>query len=590
MRRRTTAATVAAATLLAGLGIGGPAGAAGGRVLDNGKLTVTFDDTDPTEITGIIWGNGTTLTSDYVAAGGEGCAAEFFGESLDAVGGATIRPVAPGFTGTWTASSGAVTTIGQVEQAVCPTSNAVPVRTTFTIGDDVHANTLHVVRTLGFGTGIDDGSPLFAFVPRLPYATYDEVLYGTDVGTVGSVSSASAGTVPDWGGEWYALNAADEHGMLVLEDPANPAATDGLHVQRGGASASNSTAISYASPGATWSGQVRLEQYLCFYDATTWPVESRATSLPAGCEPFARSVGAVSTASRIDVTGARSMQVYWSSIEPGADGTDVCVYAVRNPDVCLADEDVPWPGRASGWLPVTSDAKTLAVRVRAYTSFAGEQVFAPGVTRTFHATVLRTRSCRAIYGETCTLKAGLVDRATGKPVPGMSVQLWRAPYRTSGPFTLLARRTTNDNGVATYRFTAQKRAAYQWRFQGAGRWLGSVSDGIQLGVHFRVTAHVTKTKVAAGRMVKIWGRVFPGIDGTPIRRSDWSRVKQRYVTPSDDPSAYTVVHRQELPNGQVAYGYVLKVRAKEGRNRFRIHADSYKRYLGWHADVSFTGR
>jgi 5-hydroxyisourate hydrolase-like protein (transthyretin family) len=201
---------------------------------------------------------------------------------------------------------------------------------------------------------------------------------------------------------------------------------------------------------------------------------------------------------------------------------------------------------------------------------------------------LRSRACRAFYAETCRLQAGLVDRATGSPVAGASVQLWRQPY-DGGDYHLVATRTTDRHGVATYSFEPRKRAAYQWRFRGGPRLLAAAAT-FRLPVHFRVTAHVTRSEVAAGRTVRIWGRVRPGLAGIPVQRWDWSRSRHRYVFDSGDPTAVTSVMRQRLPNGTVALGYVLKVRVREGVNRFRIRAGGYRGYTGWFADVSVTGR
>jgi 5-hydroxyisourate hydrolase-like protein (transthyretin family) len=578
---------LALVTALLGVLVAVPsAGAAGEHMLGNANLTVTFATDVPTAVAGITWGS----VTDYVATGGEGCSAELFGDSYDAVDGTRLRPVGPGFTGEWSAEGGAAITVGEVDPLVCPSPNAVPVRTTFTIGDDVHVNTLHVVRTFGFGTGIADSSPLLAFVPRLPFATYDEVLYGADGGGVGSVPSSATGELADWAGRWYALNAADGHGVLVLNDPANPAPTEGLHVARGDASASNATAIAYAPPGGQWSGQVRLESYVCFYDATTWPAESRATSPPQGCGAFVRPVGAVTMTTRATAAVAPQVRVSWEGLEPSAGGVTVCVYAIGRPGNCVAAETVSSPVRRTGWLTLPGGATKFAARVRAYTDFDGARVRSAGVlSATWHATRLRPRTCRAFYDETCRLQVRLVDRATGSPVAGVPVQLWRRPYSGSGDYTLVTTRTTDARGVASHSFAPRHRAAYQWRFRGATRLLAT-ETAFRLPVHFRVTAHVTKATVATGRTVRIWGRVRPGLAGTPVQRWDWNRARHRYVFAADDPTAETVVTRRRLPNGRVAFGYVLKVRVREGVNRFRTRAASYQGYTGWFADVSVTGR
>ena len=83
-----------------------------------------------------------------------------------------------------------------------------------------------------------------------------------------------------------ALNASgDNSGMLILRDPASVAANPAsVTTDNDGSSGSNNSGMTLDRPLANWVVPLTETEYLCFYDATTWPVAERSpTRLPDGC-------------------------------------------------------------------------------------------------------------------------------------------------------------------------------------------------------------------------------------------------------------------------------------------------------------------
>jgi hypothetical protein len=90
-----------------------------------------------------------------------------------------------------------------------------------------------------------------------------------------------------WGGGWFADNSsASNSGLLVLRAATDQPGAE-LELDQDGISGSNNTAIDLPQPSGGWSTSITETEYLCFYDAKSWPVSKRqpgkAVTLPAGC-------------------------------------------------------------------------------------------------------------------------------------------------------------------------------------------------------------------------------------------------------------------------------------------------------------------
>jgi hypothetical protein len=123
-----------------------------------------------------------------------------------------------------------------------------------------------------------------AYVPEMPKA-YSQVLHpdatGATLVTTDSTSSGASSAVTDWNHSWLAINNPSTNaGVLILRDSATANAQILLE-DDGNA---DSSAVDLLKPVGGWMQAVTETEWLCFYDATSWPVMSRsASSLPAGC-------------------------------------------------------------------------------------------------------------------------------------------------------------------------------------------------------------------------------------------------------------------------------------------------------------------
>ena len=105
-----------------------------------------------------------------------------------------------------------------------------------------------------------------------------------DTGCNGGCGTAAT---DNWNGTWLAIDGASG-GVVILRDPGNSVAPTQARLVRDndGFSAANNSGVSLLRPGGGWHVPLTEIEYLCFYDATTWPVATRSpTNLPPGCVP-----------------------------------------------------------------------------------------------------------------------------------------------------------------------------------------------------------------------------------------------------------------------------------------------------------------
>ncbi len=126
-----------------------------------------------------------------------------------------------------------------------------------------------------------------AYVPRLPLGTYPTTLAPNAAGVVQSYDVSQCPlncTITDWNGKWMADDDGNGNGVVLFRSPkTNPPAQ--LTIDWDGSSFSNNSAITLTMPSAGWSGTVSETEYMCFYDATSWPAKARKRGLPPiGCK------------------------------------------------------------------------------------------------------------------------------------------------------------------------------------------------------------------------------------------------------------------------------------------------------------------
>jgi hypothetical protein len=292
--RASVVAALSAAVLL-------PAGAAqavivispGANTASTPRLDLDFSDTNPERVNSVKWrdSNGNVGANLAAAAGGPagGCDPEntqdFWGES-NTIGGAP-QPVGPGNAGPWTARGGRTVEIASSRPMPCTGDTTVtPVRTRYTffnVGDT--ASKVRVERTFSFAAtnpGAYGAASMRAYIPRMPLAQYSQVLHPDAAGT--ALVTDSSPLVPaaatSWNGTWLALNdPATNAGLFILRETSNSA-----RIMLDGSGASNASAVDLFKPGGGWNAPVTETEWLCFYDAASWPiVPNRVGTRPSGC-------------------------------------------------------------------------------------------------------------------------------------------------------------------------------------------------------------------------------------------------------------------------------------------------------------------
>lgn len=197
------------------------------------------------------------------------------------------QPVGDGTTGTWTPRGGRSVEINSTRPDSCGGySPPTPVRTRYTffnVGDA--AGKVRVERTISFSAlSPDDVNPsMRAYVPELSLASYAAVVHPNAAGTalVVDASQNPAVAQTDWNQTWVALNnPVTNAGVMILRETAsNPTR---LMLENDGSS--NSSGVDLIKPATGWKAPVTETEWLCFYDATSWPPPQRSpTFLPSAC-------------------------------------------------------------------------------------------------------------------------------------------------------------------------------------------------------------------------------------------------------------------------------------------------------------------
>ncbi len=221
-----------------------------------------------------------------------GSATEFWGESYGNADSHGPTPVVVCNKGSWEALS--ARTVEANSTAPCSGDNpVVPVRSRYTFFDTGPAsNSVRIERRWSFAptqTSANPAQGMRAFVPRLYYPIYNQEIYPKADHTLITEGVQDTTQRTDWDKTWIAINALSTNaGILLLRDPSDTSPAN-LVIDYDGSSGSNNSGITLDRPLPDgWRSSLRETEFLCFYDATTWPVAERtATRLPDGCAAVA---------------------------------------------------------------------------------------------------------------------------------------------------------------------------------------------------------------------------------------------------------------------------------------------------------------
>jgi hypothetical protein len=391
-------------------------------------------------------------------------------------------------------------------------------------------------------------------VPRLPFASFPTIQYGNGTTTPGNVLPAEeASTIADWSGSWYAADAADHHGMLVLVDPANPG-TASLQTAMDADSSSNSSSVVYAPPGGqAWTGDVSYVFHLCFYDENSWPSVDRGTTLPKGCGPMVDPVNNFTVTPRIRATGAVGLEVAWAQQDADVDGALVCTQnswtQFTRPD-CAKNYDVASPATAVSFIPY-DDQYLNTVAVFAYRVVGDQRIYSSPVNLQLdRPDMWIAQSGPAIAGEPFQLKLHVM---LSDVLPGVPVELWRRTAVAGTTYKKVGTYVTNDNGVAKATQAPLRNTYFQWRYAGLVNSRQATVVTRRVVVAYNVSIALTKPKLDVNERTKVWGVVKPGASGkyVTLRFRDKHYV---WRTVGSVP-----LKKQLLPDGTKRLGYVFRI-------------------------------
>lgn len=232
--------------------------------------------------------------ANLASAGGGGCgdaATEFWGQSYGNADGQGPGPVIAGSRGSWDLRGRRTVEIESVAPEACSGDTPpIPVRTRYSFFDEgPSANAIRMERRWSFSPTQEPYAVqgIRALVPRLPSGTYNQEIYPDGTGTLVTTGLCNVCIVTGagWNGKWVALDSSSTHaGLMVIRAAGNPSPAS-VTLDYDGSSGSNNTGISLDRPLPNgWLAPLTETEFLCFYDATTWPVAERtATRLPDGC-------------------------------------------------------------------------------------------------------------------------------------------------------------------------------------------------------------------------------------------------------------------------------------------------------------------
>ncbi len=288
------------------------------RTVTAARLSMAFSTVGPDVVKSVQWTDSTDAQgANLVENSGSGtCAtkaledpANFWGESYGAGGqGDDPKLVFDGSEGSWTSpAANQVQTTTEYPTSCSNYKAAVPVNTTYTYYDEAPAaNEIMIQRTwrfdLAMNTPLLGSTAVRAYVPQLPLAKYGQVLYpsGGSLQAIEASQCSSTACLKSFSDGWFAINDAtvgDQDlgsGVIVLRDASDTASAElaiqGL--QKTGPAhpepVSNATSMALQISGSGLTEALSETEYLCFYDATSWPPRQReALQLPAGCGPVA---------------------------------------------------------------------------------------------------------------------------------------------------------------------------------------------------------------------------------------------------------------------------------------------------------------
>jgi hypothetical protein len=440
---------LAAVVVLASLGVPATATATittqpGPDTVSTSRLELDFGDAggNVERLDSIRWRDSGGVVSGNLAlnSGVPGCGGEpgdQWGRAGSVAG--MPQPVGDGTTGTWIPRGARTVEIASSRPTGCTGDTTVtPVRTRYTFFDVGNAaSKVRVERRISFSaaTPAYSTASMRAYVPELPLNPYNQVIHPNAAGDGLVTNSASAGGfITNWNKTWIALNdGATGRGVLLLREPPSPNARIALESN----GTSDSSSIDLIKPSGGWKAPVTETEWLCFYDAGSWPVDQRTpTNLPLLCKVVAVPIntglptiaGAAKVGGELAGTGgtwdyAASLSYQWLRCTGGAcapiNGATGQTYTPGDADegkqlrldvtatAAGGETDTATSaqtGTVAGGVPLNTGAPSISGTPRQDETLTGTAGAWTGVPSSFEYQWLRCSSsaCNAIAGATGT--------------------------------------------------------------------------------------------------------------------------------------------------------------------------------------------
>jgi hypothetical protein len=440
--------------------------------------STTNTPNDPERIDSLKWVDSSgKQTQNLAASGGSSCSdrREWWGEAYGATEGQGPFLVVGGSTGTWSSPAPNQVRIQSESSsnASCFTSQ-IPVTTTYTFFDSgPQANQIKVERTVPFDQhpyGNSQQQGLRVYVPRPLVTTFSQVLYPDASGAV-TASHVCDNCAPldssQWAGGWFAdNNPIDNSGVVVLRDPADQPGAQ-LEIDEDIASGSNNTAIDLPQPPGGWSSPVDEVEYLCFYDATSWPVADRQAGhpaiLPAGCGPQAASASTPTVSAERVLAASSASATVAANVNPHAAATRYHVEWGPSASYGSSGPDLPAD------TPLTGDSDQSV----------GAQLTGLAPASTYHWRIVATNAVGTAAGADQTVTTpsagsggsgggGSGGGGTGVGQPPTAV-LSTTPAAFAGARTIVSAAGSSGNG--------SRIVSYGWDWTGTGNYSGTCGAG-----------------------------------------------------------------------------------------------------------------
>jgi hypothetical protein len=258
--------------------------------------------------------------------------------------------------------------------------------------------------------------------------------------------------------------------------------------------------------------------------------------------------------------------VSWTGAPANADGVRVCLVAGRTPTSnsnCADPIDVAAPSTHTGPLPIVP-GQDYAVTAFAFVAGTAPS-YSTGVSTTSAGTQLTIAAPdRTTYGHRLHVGTTLTDADDGTALSGAQVALWARPTRAGAHWSQLRRATTSARGTARADVKPHHNTTYQWRYAGDATHhrLATVSSEQSVVVRQQVTVRLAR------HANEIFGAVHPATGGASV--SVMRRTKHGW----ESTELTATVHRQVLPDGREAMGYVISLPADLRGHRIRVVTDA----------------